>query len=73
MWSDREKENITRIKTATQAEIMDLRRKANNKAGYDEVSSQKTIAKLRKENKELRDQLRNKLTVGSKNSKCFNK
>jgi hypothetical protein len=66
IWRDRESKQITSIKTKYQTEIMALRRKANMKAPYDEATAVRTIGKLRKDLKNVRDDLRNQIVEKNK-------
>ena len=66
IWRDREKKQISRIKTKYQGEVMNLRRKANMQTGYDEFTAGKTICKLKKDLKNVREDLRTHIVEKNK-------
>jgi hypothetical protein len=66
IWRDREKKQIARLKTKYQNEIMSLRRKATMRTSYDEFTAGKTICKLKKDLKNVRDDLRTQIVEKNK-------
>jgi hypothetical protein len=66
IWREREKKQISRLKTKYQNEIMGLRRKLNMRTPFDEFTSLKTISKLKKDIKNVKDDLRNNIVEKNK-------
>lgn len=66
IWREREKKQISRIKTKYQSEIMGLRRKANMSTTFDEFTASKTISKLKKDLKNAKDDLRSQIVEKNK-------
>jgi hypothetical protein len=66
IWRERENKQISRIKTKYQTEVMNLRRKSNMKTSFDEFTAVKTISKLKKDLKNVRDDLRNQIVEKNK-------
>jgi hypothetical protein len=66
IWRDRENKQIARIKTKYQTEVMNLRRKSNMKSSFDEFTAVKTINKLKKDLKNVRDDLRTQVVEKNK-------
>jgi len=58
IWRDREQKQISRLKTKYQSEIMGLRRKMMMRSPFDEFQSNKTISRLKKDLKNVKDDLR---------------
>lgn len=66
IWREREQKEINRTKNKYQTEIMSLRRKLAMKSGYDEYTAKSQIAKLKKEIKKTRDDLRDNIVLNNK-------
>jgi hypothetical protein len=66
IWRDREQKQISRLKTKYQSEIMGLRRKNMMRSPYDEFQSNKTISRLKKDLKNVKDDMRNHLVEKNK-------
>ena len=66
IWQDRERKQVNQLKSKYQGEIMSLRRKLAMKSGYDEFTAQKTIAKLKRDLKQTRDDLRDNIVLNNK-------
>lgn len=66
IWMEREKKQISKVKSNYQSEISSLRRKLAMKSGYDEFAAKKEIAKLRKDLKQTRDDLRDNIVLNNK-------
>ena len=61
IWRERESKQIARLKTKYQSEIMGLRRKANMRSTFDEFTAGKTISKLKKDLRNVKDDLRGQI------------
>lgn len=72
IWRDREHKVISRLKTKYQNEIMELRRKNMMRSPYDEFQSNKTISKLKKDLKSVKDDLRNNIVEKNKLKRYYN-
>ena len=66
IYKTREKKEMNKIKNKYQNEINELKRKLSMRSGYDEFISQKTIAKLKKDLKKTKDNLKDKIDLNNK-------